>query len=99
MRLLHRRRYPIDHYVLIDDHGTLPADELVASARRQAEALARKSTGNAQGFTLIHNGAGIARRQTPHVHILCTRTRFQKGLLYLVIGIKNLFSMPARAGT
>lgn len=46
--------------------------------------------GNAHAFTLVHNGSAIARRNDPHVHIFCTRSRVQKGLLYLVIGLKNL---------
>ena len=90
MRLVHRRRFPLDHFVLIDDEHAMPPDQLVAEARRRAATLANGITGNAHAFTLVHNGSAIARRNDPHVHIFCTRSRVQKGLLYLVIGLKNL---------
>ena len=90
MVLIHRRRFPLDHFVLVDAERTLPPDQLVAEARRRAAVLADASTGDAQAFTLMHNGSGIARRDDPHVHIFCTRSRVRKGLLYLVIGVKNL---------
>lgn len=90
MILIHRRRFPLDHFVLVDAERALPPDQLVAEARRRATALADASTGDAHSFTLVHNGSGIARRDDPHVHIFCTRSRMQKGLLYLVMGLKNL---------
>jgi hypothetical protein len=93
MRLVHQRHFPIDHYVLIDEGGDLEPGYLVAEAWHQALHLAAESTGASGNFTLIHNGSGIARRSKPHVHIVCTRTRFQKGLLYILIGIKNLLPL------
>lgn len=39
---------------------------------------------------MIQNGARLARRDWPHVHIVCARTRCQKGLMYLLLGLKNL---------
>ncbi|MGQ0799293.1 MAG: hypothetical protein ACT4NL_04155 [Pseudomarimonas sp.] len=91
MQLVHRRRFPVDHYVLIDPEGLSTPGTLIAEARRQAEALALRSTGDARNFTLIQNGPGLARCDWPHVHIVCTRTRFRKGLIYLFIGFKNLW--------
>jgi hypothetical protein len=93
MQLIHRRSFPVDHYVLVDNDGDSSPDRLIAEARRQAEGLALHSTGDAQSFTLIQNGSLLARRSWPHVHIICARSRFQKGMLYLVIGFKNVF-MP-----
>lgn len=90
MQLVHRRRFPVDHYVLVDHDGNVDPQALIAEARRQAEALAERSTGNAANFTLIQNGARLARRDWPHVHIVCARTRCQKGLMYLLLGLKNL---------
>jgi len=90
MRLIHRRRFPVDHFVLVDESRMLSPERLLARARRYAGVLAAMSTGNAQCFTLIHNGAGIARYEDPHVHIICAQSRIQKGLIYLFIGLKNL---------
>jgi hypothetical protein len=92
MELVHRRRFPVDHYVLIDPKGLSDPHALIAEARRQAEVLALRCTGDARNFTLIQNGPRLARRDWPHVHIVCTRTRFRKGLIYLLIGIKNLLA-------
>lgn len=92
MQLVHRRSFPVDHYVLIDPEGLMEPHTLIAEARRQAEALALSSTGDARNFTLIQNGSRLARREWPHVHIVCTRTRFRKGLIYLIIGVKNLLA-------
>lgn len=92
MQLVHRRSFPVDHYVLIDPEGLAEPGSLIAEARRQAETLALRSTGDASNFTLIQNGTRLARRDWPHVHIVCTRTRFRKGLIYLLIGIKNLLA-------
>lgn len=90
MKLFHRRHFPLDHYVLVDDaHNVSPA-RLLAEARRRAEGLAQRSTGDRDGFTLIHNGGGVARRPDPHVHIFCTRSRRMKGVLLMVIALKNL---------
>ena len=91
MQLIHRRHFPVDHYVLVDDAGTWPPHLLVAEAQRRAGPLAANATGDARNFTLIHNGPGLARRAMPHVHIFCAASRFEKALIYLVIGIKNLF--------
>ena len=74
MQLVHRRRFPIDHYVLVDRDGHIDPQALIAEARRQAEALAKRSTGDAANFTLIQNGARLARlvslmppkAQSPH---------------------------------
>ena len=93
MRLIRRRRFPVDHFVLIDDESRASPERLVAEARKRAEALAEETTGRRDHFTLIHNGAGVARRAKPHVHIVCARSRWQKGLIYLLIGLKNL--LPA----
>lgn len=90
MELIHRRRFPFDHYVLVDMDGTIPPEALIAEAWRQAGVLAQQSTGDARNFTLIQNVSRLARRDWPHVHIVCARTRFQKGLVYLLIGLKNL---------
>ncbi len=92
MQLVHRRSFPVDHYVLIDTEGLLEPHLLIAEARRQAEALALRSTGDARNFTLIQNGPRLARREWPPVHIVCTSTRFRKGLIYLFIGIKNVLA-------
>ena len=98
MLLIHRRHFPVDHYVLVDDLGTMPSHRLVAEARRQAEALAESATGDPLNFTLIHNGPGLARRSMPHVHIICAASRFQKAMIFLVIGIKNLFPCSRDTG-
>ena len=90
MELIHRRHFPVDHYVLVDVDGTVPPGTLIAEAWRQAPMLALTSTGDARNFTLIQNGSKLARREWPHVHIVCAKTRFQKGLIYLFIGLKNL---------
>lgn len=90
LRLVHRRHFPVDHYVLIDPDASLSPGRLIAHARLHAERLALHCTGDASCFTLIHNGAGLARRELPHVHIVCARSRFQKALVYLLIGLKNL---------
>lgn len=97
MRLVHRRCFPVDHYVLVDTAGDTAPERLIAEAQRQAEALALRSTGDPQRFTLIFNGARLARRAIPHVHIVCARSRFHKGLIYLLIGLKNLVAdlLPA----
>jgi hypothetical protein len=92
MQLVHRRSFPVDHYVLIDPDGLLDPHTLIAEARRQAETLALRSTGDARNFTVIQNGSSLARREWPHVHIVCTRSRFQKGLIYLYIVFKNLLA-------
>lgn len=92
MRLVHRRSFPVDHFVLLDPEGRTRPDELIAAARRQAEALALRCTGDAGNFTLFQSGAGLARRAWPHVHIVCTRTRFRKGLIHLYIGLRNLLA-------
>lgn len=92
MHLVHRRSFPVDHFVLIDPEGRVEPHALISEARRQAEILALRSTGDARNFTLIQNGPRLARRDWPHVHIFCTRTRFRKGLIYLYIGIKNLLA-------
>jgi hypothetical protein len=98
MQLIHRRHLPVDHYVLVDEAGTLPPQFRVAEARRCAGPLAASATGNAQNFTLIHNGAGLARRSVPHVHIICAASRFEKALIYLIIGIKNLLPRKQEGG-
>ncbi len=90
MHLVHRRRFPANHYVLIDPENRSSPEALIAEARRQAETLAFSSTGDAGNFTLIQNGPRLARCEWPHVHIVCTTTRFRKGLIYLFIGLKNL---------
>lgn len=90
MRLFHRRRYPVDHYVLVDDAHDVAPETLIAEARRRAGRLAERSTGDARNFTLIHNGEGVARRSDPHVHIFCTRSRRMKGAMLLVVAIRNL---------
>ena len=95
MRLIRRRRFPVDHYVLVDDAGLGEAEDLLAHARRRAELLALQSTGNAQNFTLIHNGAGLARCPAAHVHIVCTRSCRGKALVYLMMGLKNLLGVRA----
>jgi hypothetical protein len=94
MQLIRRRRFPADHYVLVDEGRAMPAAQLVAEARRRAESLAQTCTGDRESFTLIHNGAGIARRALPHVHIICARSRRQKALIYLFMGLKNLLPQP-----
>jgi len=93
MQLVHRRHFPVEHFVLIDEEEHLAPDALVALARRKAERLARAVTGDSRKFTLIHNGDGLARRMHPHVHIVCAHSRWQKALIYLLIGLKNL--LPA----
>lgn len=90
LRLVHRRRFLVDHYVLIDPKASLSPARLMARARHHAERLALQCTGDASRFTLIHNGAGLARRDLPHVHIVCARSRLQKAFVYLLIGLKNL---------
>jgi hypothetical protein len=92
MQLVHRRRFPVDHYVLFDPDGLSSPERLMLEACRQAGTLALRSTGDARNFTLIQNGPCMARRNWPHVHIVCTRTRFRKGLIYLYIGVKNLLA-------
>ena len=96
MRLIHRRHFPVDHFVLVDEHGEYRPEALIAAARREAERLALRVTGDRSKFTLIHNGGALARYPQPHVHIVCARTRMQKALIYLLIGIRNL--LPARPG-
>lgn len=90
MQLFHRRSFPVDHFVLVDESGAVPPEQLMVEARRRAEGLAQRATGDARNFTLIHNGAGVARRERPHVHIVCARSRLHKALVYLLIGLKNL---------
>ncbi|HUP91778.1 MAG TPA: hypothetical protein VM074_05980 [Solimonas sp.] len=90
MRLVHKRRFPVDHFILIDEFGAGAPEELIAEARRRAEPLALAATGSRDCFTLIHNGAGLARHESPHVHIVCARSRLQKALIYFFIGAKNL---------
>ena len=99
MRLVQHRRFPVAHFVLIDERVSATTTEhLVSVAHRCAELLAARCNGDARHFTLIHNGSGLARCPDPHVHIVCARTRFQKGLIYLFIGLKNIFNLaPARA--
>lgn len=97
MQLIHRRHFPVDHYVLVDKSGRVTPETLVAEARRQAEDLAARSTGNRQSFTLIHNGSGIARRPWPHVHIVCARSRPLKALVYLLLGLKNILPALSRS--
>lgn len=94
MQLIRRRHFPVDHYVLVDESGTVPAAQLVAEARCRAAVLAQRCTGDRDNFTLIHNGAGFARRALPHVHIICARSRRQKALIYLFMGLKNLLPAP-----
>jgi hypothetical protein len=96
MQLIHRRHFPFDHFVLVDEDGDCPPETLIASARREAESIALRVTGDRNKFTLIHNGGALARCAMPHVHIVCARTRMQKALIYLLIGLKNL--LPARFG-
>ena len=96
MQLIHRRHFPVDHFVLVDEDGQCPPDMLMASARREAENIALRVTGDRNKFTLIHNGGSLARRAMPHVHIVCARSRLQKAFIYLLIGVKNL--LPAGAG-
>jgi hypothetical protein len=95
MRLVHRRRLGrIDHFVLLDDAERPSPARLVRAARRYARELALRCTGDADNFTLIHNGPGLSRRAAPHVHIVCARSRLQKALVYLWIGLRNL--LPVR---
>ena len=89
MRLIHRRRVPVDHYVLVAGPRDAPA-RLLHRAGRIAALLSGRSVGRTDGYTLIHNGAGVARRSTPQVHIVCSGTRMAKGLMYLLIGLRNL---------
>lgn len=93
MQLIHRRHFPVDHFVLVDEEGQCPPETLMVSARREAESIALRVTGDRNRFTLIHNGGSLARCAMPHVHIVCARTRMQKALIYLLIGLKNL--LPA----
>lgn len=95
MRLIHRRHFPVDHFVLVDEEGGCAPETLMASARREAETIALRVTGDRNKFTLIHNGGALARCAMPHVHIVCARTRMQKAMIYLLIGLKNL--LPARS--
>jgi hypothetical protein len=90
LTLLHRRRFPVQHYVLVDLARSATPEALLAAARRHAEVVSLRLTGHADRFTLIHNGGGIARRALPHVHIVCTGSRWQKGLMYVLLGLKNL---------
>lgn len=92
MQLIHRRRFPVDHYVLVDPHGHAGPGRLMAEARRRAGELALRCTGDPRNFTLIQNGPGLARRDWPHVHIVCTPSRFRKGLIHVLIGLKNLLA-------
>jgi hypothetical protein len=94
VQLIRRRRFPVHHYVLVDDGHAVSATQLVAEARRRAGPLAERCTGDRDSFTLIHNGCGIARRAVPHVHIICTRSRRQKALIYFFMGLKNLLPAP-----
>jgi len=93
MQLVLRRRHPVVHYVLIDEHRCISTARLLAAAERHALRLALQTSGDCRKFTLIHNGSGMARRPLPHVHIICARTRWQKALVYLFIGLRNL--LPA----
>ena len=97
MQLIHRRHFPVEHYVLIDENGELSPASLVALARSHAEKLAEAVTGDKNKFTLIHNGEGLARRARPHVHIVCAHSRFQKALIYFIIGLKNLWPSTAQS--
>lgn len=90
MKLFHRRSFPVHHYVLVDQEGSASLPSLFAEAQRLAGDLALQSTGDARNFTLIHNGGLLARREWPHVHIVCARNRFHKWLIYLLIGMKNV---------
>ena len=90
MRLVLRRRHPVAHYVLIADQPGVGHGQLLQAARRHAARLAKKVSGDSSKFTLIHNGSGLARRALPHVHIVCAKTRWQKALVYLYIGLRNL---------
>lgn len=90
LRLLHRRSFPVQHFVLVDSCSTTPPSALLATARRHAQAISLQTTGHPDRFTLIHNGGGIARRALPHVHIVCTASRWHKGLMYVLLGLKNL---------
>lgn len=92
LRLVHRRHFPVDHYVLIDERGDIPAGALIAEARERAETLAAASTGSRNRFTLIYNGSELARRAKPHVHIICARSRTQKALVYFYIALRNLYA-------
>lgn len=96
MRLILRRRFPVTHYVLVDAARRASPERLIVRARRCAGAIALRATGHAEQFTLIHNGAGLARRAAPHVHIVCARSRFEKALVYFLIGWKNVFADLAR---
>jgi len=91
-RLVHRRHFPVDHYVLIDERGDMPAAALIAEARERAEPLAAAATGSRNRFTLIYNGPELARRAKPHVHIICARSRTQKALVYFYIALRNLYA-------
>lgn len=90
MQLLCRRRFPVLHYVLIDPTGQASDRQLLRAAREQATRLAIEATGQGENFTLIYNGRLLARVAKPHVHIVLARSRWHKGLIYLLIGLKNL---------
>ncbi len=93
MQLIHCRHFPVDHYVLVCASGEI--GPLLTEARRRAESLARASTGDPRNYCLMFSGERLARRAVPHVHIICARSRFLKGLAYLYIGLKNLFAIDA----
>jgi hypothetical protein len=98
MQLILRRRFPVRHYVLIDECCEFTPEVLLATARRHASHLAQAASGDAGNFTLIHNGGGLARRPKPHVHIVCASSRLQKAFVYILIGIKNLIPQPTGSG-
>lgn len=87
---MHRRRLPFNHFVLLDEKSTQGSAELLLEAIRVAPGLALRAAGHPDRYTLIHNGAMLARKPLAHVHIVCTRSRFWKGVAYVLIGLKNL---------
>jgi hypothetical protein len=90
--LIHRRRFPVDHFVLVVDNGSVDPEVMMLIAHRRASDLALRTTGDRGNFTLIHNGSALARRPDAHVHIVCAGSRAQKAMMYLLIGLKNLLS-------
>lgn len=63
--------------------------ELMAFFLMEAERLALDAVGDSQAFMLIHSGRSIRRRLSWHLHVFVVQHRWQKALVYGVLGIKN----------
>jgi hypothetical protein len=89
-------RFPlIRHCYILCHEPTLSSDlpdtnALLAFFFKRAEQLAAQDVGDPQAFLVAFSGATVRKRPNWHLHVFIVRTRWEKAVVYSILGLKSL---------